>query len=253
MYLHTIILTLFRPFLQGPQRDQKLRGFTSADSSPSAIYAASVNQMKHLVLQHHLDHPGKLFSNFSYAGYMQLCNDIAGVEASSSSSSNSTKSRRGELRFYFDICMCFLQDAYLQYALAMPIAQGLLCMALESRLIRACKAREILKCLEERGKHHNRPLLETKMMSSPSAAHQAQIIVNFSLAVVDAGAAQASSLASQLGDLVLYDEFTYATSDDDDEEDNDDGYEEEKATRRCAVGCPEHYRALVSDVCVNTN
>ncbi|KAK8076322.1 hypothetical protein PG994_003594 [Apiospora phragmitis] len=203
MYLHTIILTLFRPFLQGPQRHQKLRVFTSADSSPSAIYEASINQMKHIVLQH-LDsrHSGKLFSCFAYAGYVQLGSAIAGA-GSGANIASMTKSQRLEQRLYFDICMCFFQDAYLQHALAMPIAQGLLYMALESRLIRAAKARKILQQFRERGKQQHSSLPGTKTTSSTTwATARTQIVVNFELAVVNMGAARAHKLVSQLEDLV---------------------------------------------------
>lgn len=221
MYLHTIILTLFRPFLQGPQRLQKLRVFTSADSSPGAIYEASINQMKHIVLQHHLDYPDKLFSSFAYTGYMQLCSAMAGSGAPDlTSGMRGPPSQRREERFYFDVCMCFLQDAYLQHALAMPIAQGLLTMALESRLIPASKARKILQGLEERGAHHHQ--------ASLSHTKEAwQVIVNFELSVVDSDASRAHVLASKLEDLVLFDEFmnTTTTATDDEDQDCRDEYE----------------------------
>ncbi|KAK6851886.1 hypothetical protein PG995_012011 [Apiospora arundinis] len=235
MYLHTIILTLFRPFLQGPQRDQKLRVFTSADSSPGAIYEASVIQMKHIVLQHHLDYPGKLFSNFACAGYIQLCSTIAGPTSLSNNSNTINKSQRREQRFYFDICMCFFQDAYLQHELSLPIAQSLICMALQNNLIRASKARKIMKQFQERGEHHRHysgSLLDPKT-TSPSSPYTStttlppkmrpQIIVNFELAVVNVDAARAHSLASKLEDLVLFEEFTNTTAMDTNSDESDDG------------------------------
>jgi len=275
MYLHTIILTLFRPFLQGPQRDQKLRVFTSADSSPSAIYEASVTQLKHIVLQHHLDYPDKLFSSFACAGYMQLCSAIAagtGPAATASTHKNTTKSERRENRFYFDICMCFFQDMNLQHALALPVAQGLLCMALQSHLIRASKARKILKQFQKRGERHHSgsgsgSLLENKMAAFPSSSYpstaaqpmQSQIIVNFELAVVDVGAARAHSLASRLEDLVLFDEFTIDTTtmtDADHEDDGDEGYENENendyessAQSGGSVIGSDYYWTPASDMC----
>ncbi|KAK7997625.1 hypothetical protein PG989_005665 [Apiospora arundinis] len=211
MYLHTIILTIFRPFLLGPQRHQKLRIFTSADSSPGTIYEASITQMKHIVLQHYLDYPGKLFPNFAFAGYIHLCSAIAGT-TSSVNSNAMNKSQRREQQFYFDICMCLFQDAYLQHELALPAAQGLIYMALQSNLIRASKARKILNQFQERGEHHQHYsslLLGPKMttLSSPYTSTtttppkmRAQIIVNFELAVTDVGAAQARSLVSKLED-----------------------------------------------------
>ncbi|KAK8013444.1 C6 transcription factor [Apiospora marii] len=207
MYLHTIILTIFRPFLQSPQRDQRQR-FTSAESSPSAIYTASVTHMKNIVLQHHIDHHGKHFFAFAYTGYMQLCSAIAGT-------SDNTESQRHKQQFYFDVCMCFFQDATLQHAIAMPIAQGLLHIALESGLILASEVREVVRRFDERGKHHCPPL-ETSSNSSSffSAMRQSHIIVNFELAVVDYSAAQAHTLASKLEDRVLFNEFTTMATDD---------------------------------------
>ncbi|KAK6858686.1 hypothetical protein PG995_005250 [Apiospora arundinis] len=225
MYLHTIILTIFRPFLQSPQRDQRLR-FTSAESSPSAIYTASVTHMKGIVLQHHIHHHGKLFSTFAYAGYMQLCSAIAGT-------SDNTESQRHEQQLYFDVCMCFFQDATLQHAIATPIAQGLLHMALESGLILASEMRDVLRRLEERGKHHCSPLQTSGTSSSSyfSTVHQAHIIVDFELAVVDVRAARAHTLASKLEDIVLFDELTNMVTADD-KVANDDGKDGKAATRQ---------------------
>lgn len=277
MYLHTVILTLFRPFLHGPQQDQKLRVFTSADSSPSAIYEASINQMKHIVLQHHLAYPDKLFSNFAYAGYMQLCSAMAG--SGSASGASTTKSQRREKRFYFAVCMCFFQDAYLQHALALPIAQGLLGMALENRLIRAPKARKILQGLAERGAHHHSSSSSSSSLP-PTTNIQAQIIVNFELAAVDVGASRARALASKLEDLVLFDEFTNtaarmaatneeAEDEDCHDEDEDEGchdededmYENdhenepdyESSAPSGSVVSPDLYRTPASDVCPDFN
>ncbi|KAK8093112.1 uncharacterized protein PG998_014513 [Apiospora kogelbergensis] len=225
MYLHTIILTIFRPFLQSPQRDQRLR-FTSAESSPSAIYTASVTHMKDIVLQHHTHHHGKLFSTFVYAGYMQLCSAIAGT-------SDNTETQRHEQQLYFDVCMCFFQDATLQHAIATPIAQGLLHMALESGLILASEMRDVLRRLEERGKHHCSPLQTSGTSSSSyfSTVHQAHIIVDFELAVVDVRAARAHTLASKLEDIVLFDELTNMVTAHD-EDANDDGKDGKAATRQ---------------------
>ncbi|KAK8869271.1 conidial development fluffy [Apiospora arundinis] len=240
MYLHTIILTIFRPFLLGPQRDQKLRIFTSADSSPGTIYEASITQMKQIVLQHHLDYPGKLFPNFAFAGYIHLCSAIAGT-ASSINSNAMNKSQRREQQFYFDICMCHFLNAYLQHELALPVAQGLLYMALQSNLIRASKARKILNQFQERGEHHQHYsslLLDPKMtrLSSPYTSTtatppnmRAQIIINFELAVTDVGAAQAHSLVSKLEDSVLFEEFTNTmTMDTDSDDTSESSGDEEK-------------------------
>ncbi|KAK6850427.1 hypothetical protein PG987_000061 [Apiospora arundinis] len=207
MYLHTIILTLFRPFFQSPQGDQRLR-FVSAEATPSAIYTASVTQMKNIVLQHHIDHHGKLFPTFAYVGYMQLCSAIIGM-------SKNTETQRQENRSYFNICMCFFQDATLQHAIAMPIAQGLLQMALESGLLKDSEMCEVVRCLKERGKHHCPPLETSNTSSSSfvSTTHQTHIIVNFELAVVDFRAAQAHTLASKLEEQMLFNEFTMATDD----------------------------------------
>ncbi|KAK8022433.1 hypothetical protein PG993_013200 [Apiospora rasikravindrae] len=263
MYLHTIILILFRPFLQGPQRDQKLRVFNSADSSPSAIYEVSINQMKHIVLQHHLDFPDKLFSSFAYAGYMQLGSAIAGQGPS--------RSQRREQRFYFDLCMCFFQDAYLQHALAKPIAQGLLCMALESGLLRASKVRKFLDQFQKREDHHDHSGSQHRTSTIPSSsATQAQAIVHFELAVVDADAARAHRLASRLEDLMMFDEFTNTTTstvdDEDDDEDDcsydkDDHYENESDNERDyessaqsgSVLGSDLYRTPASDACTDVN
>ncbi|KUI52891.1 Nitrogen assimilation transcription factor nit-4 [Cytospora mali] len=51
IHLHAAILDLFRPFLHGqPNQALKLSPFTAESKTPAAIYAASVNQLKHLIL-----------------------------------------------------------------------------------------------------------------------------------------------------------------------------------------------------------
>lgn len=169
--------------------------------------------MQSIALQHHIDRPGKIFSTFAYAGYMQLCSAIAGT-------SDNTESQRHEQQLYFDVCMCFFQDANLQHPIAMPIAQGLLYMALKSNLICTSKARTILSCLEERGKHHNSaPEAHNRPASSSfSATYQAHIVVNFEHAVIDVVSAQAHTLASKLEDRMLLGEYTYEDGEDEDED-----------------------------------
>ncbi|KAK7937640.1 uncharacterized protein PG986_014508 [Apiospora aurea] len=262
MYLHTVILTLFRPFLQSPLRDQKLRVFNSADSSPGAIYEVSINQMKHMVFQHHLDFPDKLFSSFAYAGYMQLGSAIAsaGPSVLGSSSNRSTQDRRREQRFYFDLCMCFFQDAYLQHTVARPVAQGLLCMALENRLLRASKVRQVLEQFRKREEHQNHAGYQSRISTTPP-----QAIVNFELAVVDVDAARAHRLASKLEDLLLFDEFTSTTTTGEDEDDcsyNGDGnYENESdneqdyesSAQSGSVLGSDLYRTPTSDVSTDVN
>lgn len=49
--LHVTILDLFRPFLaENPRRSLQLMNFTSEQRGPEDVYAASTNQLKHLVL-----------------------------------------------------------------------------------------------------------------------------------------------------------------------------------------------------------
>ncbi|KAK8091857.1 hypothetical protein PG997_002218 [Apiospora hydei] len=182
MYLHTVILTLFRPFLQSPQRDQKLR------------------------------------------------------------------------------------DAYLQHTLAKPVAQGLLCMALENRLIDASKVQQVLEQFQRREENQNHSGYQSRTSTiPPTSANQAQVIVNFELAVVDVDAARAHRLASKLEDLLLFDEFTSTTTTSEDEDDcsyNDDGnyknesdneQDYESSAQNGSVLGSDLYRTPASDVCTDVN
>lgn len=51
IHLHATILDLFRPFLLAqPHQALRLGRFAAENSTPAAIYAASVNQLKHIIL-----------------------------------------------------------------------------------------------------------------------------------------------------------------------------------------------------------
>lgn len=83
----------------------------------------------------------------------------------------------------------------------------------------------------------------------------AQIIVNFELAVINVEAARAHRLASQLEDLVLFDEFTNGTTTVGDENEGDDKSDEMEIENERGHASPaksgsvldsDNYRTLAS-------
>ncbi|KAK1982946.1 hypothetical protein LZ30DRAFT_748986 [Colletotrichum cereale] len=185
IYYHVAIIDLFRPLLQqnGAPR-QRLPAFRSAEATPDAVYAASVNQLKRIVLLYRQKYPESSYNFFWHSALLYLANAML-AEARVSG-------HRPEWRFYFRLCMTCFQTLYTGFRLAKGITLSLLCMALEKGVMDISQARDIRRDLELWGRHHE-----------VSDRVPVSWVVDLDLAMTDPSAAQAKNLVQRLQEVQI--------------------------------------------------
>ncbi|GKT61175.1 C6 zinc finger domain containing protein [Colletotrichum tofieldiae] len=143
-------MDLFRPLLQhnGAPR-QRLPNFASEESTPDAVYAASVKQLKRIVLFYRHNHPESSYSFFWHSALLYLANAML-AEAN-------VPGHATDWRFYLRLCIACYQTLYTGFPLAKGITLSLLSMALEKGAMDIPQTRAIRRDLELRGKHHMIP------------------------------------------------------------------------------------------------
>ncbi|WQF76863.1 Putative zn(2)Cys(6) fungal-type DNA-binding domain-containing protein [Colletotrichum destructivum] len=185
IYHHLAIIDLFRPFLQhnGAPR-QRLPNFESEESTPDAVYAASVKQLKRIVLFYRHSHPESSYSFFWHSALLYLANAML-AEAK-------VPGHAPDWLFYLRLCITCYQTLYTGFPLAKGITLSLLSMALEKGAMDIPQTRAIKRDLELRGKHHMIP-------------DQVPVywVVDLDLAVTDPFAAHAENLVQRFRKLQL--------------------------------------------------
>ncbi|KAK2019173.1 hypothetical protein LZ32DRAFT_624542 [Colletotrichum eremochloae] len=186
VYYHMAVLDLMRPLTRhSASVTMLLRPFGSKKATPNAVQAASVNQLKKIVLHYRKTYPEPLFSLFWHSVLLYLANAVL--------QDADLSGRNQEWRFYFRLCLTCYQTLYSGYPLVRQIAQSLLSMALTKGVMEAREAVAILEGLEMRGKHRRVP--DQKMVS---------LIVDLDLAVTDASAARLETLAQKFRQIQIH-------------------------------------------------
>jgi hypothetical protein len=141
MWYHVAILDIFRPFLC-EQNPQHLESFTSDDSSPETVFAASFRQLKQLAVMLRQLEANKFQSMYLNAGILAVMDAVL---------SNTNES---DAKFYFLLCLCMTQDLYHCFPVFAFQFQGFLAMAMQTGLVSAAEAHGLLERFYESGKHH---------------------------------------------------------------------------------------------------
>ncbi|KAK2035184.1 hypothetical protein LX32DRAFT_659489 [Colletotrichum zoysiae] len=186
-YYHVSIINLFRPFLQqngAPQ--QRLPAFQSAEATPDAVCAASVSQLKRIVLFYRQKYPESSYCFCWHSALLYLANAML-TEAKVSR-------HVPEWRFYFRLCIACFQTLYTGFRLAKCITLSLLSMALEKGVMEITDARDIKKDLELRGRHHE---VSDRVL--------VPWVVDLDLALTDPTAAQVENLLQKLQEVHIDD------------------------------------------------
>ncbi|GJC80940.1 hypothetical protein ColLi_03778 [Colletotrichum liriopes] len=170
---------------QGDQCTHHAMILQSADATPDAVYAASVNQLKRIVLFYRQNYPESSYCFFWQSALLYLANAML-TEAKISG-------HVPEWRFYFRLCMTSYQTLYTGFRLAKGITLSLLSMALEKGVMDIPQARAIRKDLDLRSKHHE-----------ISDLVPVSWVVDLDLAMMDPSAAQTENLVQRFREVQLY-------------------------------------------------
>ena len=180
MFFHAAVMDIFRPFLR---REAQLKTFPALDSSPDAVFTASLNQLKRLALIYR--------SNYSQASYAlqwhHACLYIANAVLD--------EPTNPEWHSYFMLCIYGYLDLSISFRTASLVLKGLLAMAVEKGAMSIAEARDVLSL---RGEH------EDKMLEI-----RAPIVVDQTRALTDFNASQLEVLVNDFMAKASLDEFTH--------------------------------------------
>ncbi|KAK2004234.1 hypothetical protein LX36DRAFT_596341 [Colletotrichum falcatum] len=186
IYYHLAVLDLMRPLTRhGGGATMLLWPFASEKATPDAVQAASVNQLKKIILHYRKTYPEPLYSLLWHSALLYLANAVLQEVVVSGQNS--------EWRIYFHLCLTFYQTLYRGYRLVGEIAQSLLSMAVEKGVMETREAVAIMEDLQMRGKHHRVP--DQKMV---------QLIVDLDTAMTDPSAAYVETLAQRFRQIQVH-------------------------------------------------
>ncbi|TEA14931.1 Nitrogen assimilation transcription factor nit-4 [Colletotrichum sidae] len=179
---HFVVITIFRPFTSTPSTE-RLMSFTSIDSHPKKIHAASVKQLRDLVVNYRTHHLAGSITGFINPGLFTL--SLALLE-----------DRSDPLwRFYFVLCVRCWRDLYACYPVFRNVAQAFLSMAMQKDAFTASEAKELMEYIDDNGRHHaGGAEAFTTFIFDPSAGA--------------VGKLQIDAMARKFDEMVLFDEFT---------------------------------------------
>ncbi|KAK8007109.1 DnaJ like subfamily A member 5 [Apiospora arundinis] len=186
MYFHGAVLNVFRPFQRRPH-EYSMRSFASPDSFPTAAFAASLNQLKRLVVLTHLHHPPIDRSPFLAAMLVHL---FCGLLKNAGDA---------EWKDYFDLCLVLGSQLFTWYRVLGQILQGTLAMGLRDGVLTGTEAQDLLRKYVSAGRH--------KVMED--IPKEGAFILDLDLAMTAPVDAMAQSLARRFDDLVLFSEFAH--------------------------------------------
>jgi hypothetical protein len=195
MWLHCIILDIFRPFIT----DSKQHGFSTWNdkaTSPQAIFAASVKQLKRIILTFKALDPA--------AGYFVSWHPALLFTVNAVLRDRNDPDRR----FYFMRCIQSYRDLYTYFEIAKGVYQGLLFMGIDNKVINIAEATHMNKELHE--KRRNQQHVQKMIAEHPS---KYAFIMDPNTAIRDHSAALVDSMVEKFEEVTIFDEFTIVSDD----------------------------------------
>ncbi|KAI8945961.1 hypothetical protein F4801DRAFT_566339 [Xylaria longipes] len=176
IWLHTAILDMWQPFIRKDGEEiPQLMTFTALDRTPDAAYAASVQQLKQLIVEYRSRHAESTYSILWHNGLIYLVNAML-------------KRTDPNWRLYLLLCIYGYERLRRPYRMSEVVTQGLLTMTMRYTNMSGGEAYKIMEELKGRGLVDVEEDLEDKI--------RATFMVDLSLALTDPEAARADKMAS---------------------------------------------------------
>ncbi|KAH8177046.1 fungal zn(2)-Cys(6) binuclear cluster domain-containing protein [Sarocladium implicatum] len=135
LWLHSAILDIFRPFLKREASERmRLRTFAAPMNTPDAAYAASVEQLKRLVVIYRAEYTASHYTIIWHTSLLYTANAML----------HSTDEDR---LLYFLICVYSYEGLSQAFRITEAMVRALLSMALQNGVITAALARRVLRDL----------------------------------------------------------------------------------------------------------
>ncbi|KAI0554357.1 hypothetical protein F4679DRAFT_597404 [Xylaria curta] len=190
IWLHTAILDMWQPFVHDEEnRAPQLSTFTAPDCTPDAAYAASLQQLKQLIVEYRSRHAASTYSMLWYNGLIYLLHAML-------------RCTDPNWRLYLLLCIYGYERLRRPYRIAEVVTQGLLTVTMSDTNTSWEEACKIMEELKGRGLVDVRDDLENKI--------RATFMSDLSLELTEAEAVSAENLASDMNmaefqDLVALD------------------------------------------------
>ena len=175
MFLHAIIMDIFRPFVQ-EEKQHGFRTWQTKYDSPEAIFATSLKQLKSLVLC--IEKQSPLTAMWHVA---LLYVATAALK----------DTKDPEWRFYFVTCIESYQKMYRSFPIMSMAVQGLLTLALRKKAITTGEARDLMY----------------KVPAIPREPDDARFVLDMDLVLKTSEDAKVNNIARDFDNLVLFEEF----------------------------------------------
>lgn len=188
IWLHDAILDIFRPFINKPEGQRHRFGtFSASDSSPDAVYAASVNQLKHLVVEYRTKSAASTYSILWHTGLLYLANAmLKAIEDP-------------DRRLYLLLCIYGYEALSRPYRISEVIVQSLLSMTMRETDMPGTEAQKIINELREGRLDAVKENFEEKI--------RATFMVDMEMAFDHPEEAKVENLAAEFDDLALFQDF----------------------------------------------
>ncbi|RFU76538.1 c6 transcription factor [Trichoderma arundinaceum] len=173
MYLHAMIVDLFRPFLPSSSRSGRP---TSNEAISEAIYGSSINQLKRLLLTFRQKFKSASYSIFWQTGLIYVSNAMI----------REIGTQNAEWRFYLELCLAGIEDFGAAFSFE--------------------DAHRVQAELHNLGRHHTARLDDDQ--GSDEENIEATWIFDLELGLEDHEAAQGGRPALKLEEMILMDRFT---------------------------------------------
>lgn len=184
LWFHAAILDVFRPCVKDDQGDLQLRTFSNSQTTPNAVCAASVAQLKHLITDYRLNYRSSAYTILWHTALIYVINAIL-------------DGKRVQ-NWYSDLLLCIYAYESLgrSWRVAASIAKALLSLTMQKTDMPSRTARRILHDLEK------------DRVGQMSSAIRATFMADLDLAVSDPSSATVENLARQFEDNLLLKDFT---------------------------------------------
>lgn len=188
---------MFRPFLSSPEeKNKRLRTFSSADSSPNAIFDASLQQLQRLVLVYRINYRSSTYTILWHTALVYVANAML-----------SEPERHESWLSYLMLCIYGYEGLRRSWRVADVITRALLSMMLRNRSISTDLARDILANFQTMGEPGDE-LAFGEM--------RATFMADMDMAVSHPEAATVEKQADQLEEIASLMDYTTLLEDQDD-------------------------------------
>ncbi|KAF1975215.1 hypothetical protein BU23DRAFT_458985 [Bimuria novae-zelandiae CBS 107.79] len=190
---HSIIMDLFRPFITSEKADNFRQFGQEEHNSPEAIFAASVHQLKAIIIEYTSQHPAAAHHLYWHTALLYVFNAVVKDQTNP------------HWQFYFWLCLDCYSKLYICFPVMEGIVQSLLAIAVKYGAMTKTNA---VSAMQDRFYRDGAGKRARRRRGEPREGQRGTWMVDLDLAVRDRDAADVHTLIAKFEDMDMFDEFT---------------------------------------------